>query len=32
MKDYILPDEHFSVEDSELYRSELLAIIYELSK
>jgi len=32
MKDYNLPDERFSIEDSELYRSDLLAIIYELSK
>ena len=32
MKDYNLPDAQFGVEDSELYRSDLLALIYELSK
>lgn len=31
MKEYFLPDANFGVEDSELYRSNLLALIYELT-
>jgi hypothetical protein len=30
MKDYNLPDANFSVEDSEMYRANLLASIYLL--
>jgi hypothetical protein len=32
MQDYYLPDANFSIEDSELYRANLLAGIYFLMK